>query len=139
MTLDITGVDLRKFVKEVYNLSQPVGLGFIHYESGELDEEAVSEILIREESNNPYDKVLVHMDYIRGRCCKMLVWKDKETGALTIRDQWYDHTDAQLDELLKRCGIEKKEYVDPKSPSVLDTAAGYIEHILGKKPLEESK
>ncbi len=41
--IEITGVDLRKFIQEVYALSRPQGLGILHYQEGDLsDDEAKS-------------------------------------------------------------------------------------------------
>ena len=90
--IDITGTDLIKFVKKVYELSQPQGLGFLHYQEGGLsDEEAKT--LIKENGN-----YVVNMDYVKGRACKMIVFR--KNNKLLIQDSWYDHTDNQLKELL---------------------------------------
>lgn len=99
--IEITGVDLRKFIKEVYALSQPQGMGFLHYQGGDLPEDKVDEILARGRPDCP-----VAMDYVIGRACKMFV--RAEDGKLFIAGNWYDHTDAHLRELLDRCGIERK-------------------------------
>jgi hypothetical protein len=32
--IDITGVDMVEFVKKVYELSLPQGMGFLHYQEG---------------------------------------------------------------------------------------------------------
>ena len=90
--IDITGIDLIKFVKKVYDLSQPLGLGFLHYQEGGLSNEAAKELI---KENDPF---IVNMDYVKGRACKMKVF-NKE-GKLSIHDNWYDHNDNQLKELL---------------------------------------
>ena len=94
---EITGVDLKKFVKECYNLSRPQGLGHLHFEPGELtDEEAVD--LINEDSRTP-----VSLDYVKGRAVKMTV--HKQDGKLFVSDNWYDHSEEDLNTLLERCEI----------------------------------
>lgn len=98
--IELKDVDLRKFVQKVYEMSKPQGLGYMHFKEGGLsDEEADS--LIRAEG-----RIAVSLDYVRGRACKMVVWRDKETGKLFVRDTWYDHTLHQLKSLLSEFGIE---------------------------------
>ena len=97
--LDVTGVDLRKLIREVYNLSVPQGLGHLHYTPEGLSDDEVNQIL----SNTGYTHLAVAMDYVKGRACKMNVYK--EDDRLYIPDKWFDHTDEQLVELLKRVGI----------------------------------
>lgn len=101
MTIDITGVDLRKFVQEVYDMSIPVGLGFLHARPGGLSDADADAIINREEPNG---RIAVSMDYVHGRQCKMTVFRSDD-GRLTIDNNWFDHTEPQFDELLKRCGI----------------------------------
>ena len=97
--IDVTKYDLKKLIKETYNLSRPQGLGIIHYEEGELSEEEINEILNRNEG----DHIALSMDYIKGRACKMIVF-NKE-GKLQIRKTWLDHTLNQLEELIKRLEV----------------------------------
>jgi hypothetical protein len=100
--IDITGIDLVKFVQKVYELSVPQGLGFFHYTPVPLNKTEAEDIL--ECSKNM--GVVLDMDYINGRACKMVVWE--KDGKLQINDSWYDHTDKQFCELLKSFGIEMK-------------------------------
>jgi hypothetical protein len=95
--IEITGVDLIKFVKKVYDLSVPQGLGFLHYTEEPLTDEEAKSCIFKE----PF---IVSMDYVKGRSCKMNV--TKENGKLFIPDRWYDHTDTQLEELLWTFKIE---------------------------------
>ncbi len=101
--IKITGVDLVKFVQKVYDLSQPQGMGIIHFEAGELPEVDAQEIVKRGEN----DTVAISMDYVKGRACKMVVWR--KDGELVIRDDWYDHSRYQLAKLLEQFGIELPE------------------------------
>ena len=43
MEIDITGINLIEFVKEVYKLSVPAGLGYLHFRKGELTNEEAKE------------------------------------------------------------------------------------------------
>lgn len=108
MYLEITGVDLRKFIKEVYNLSSPLGMGILQFREGELDEPTVDQIL----AWTGYPFIRLEMDYVHGRSCKMGVWQRGGRKRLFIDGDWYDHNDEQLAELLKRCGIERKEVAE---------------------------
>jgi len=99
--IDITGVDLKEFVKKVYELSKPQGLGFLHYESGGLSDEEAQFIV--DNCYNP-TRFAVAMDYVKGRACKMTVHKNGDK--LEIKDSWYDHSENQLKELLSHFGLE---------------------------------
>lgn len=108
--IDITGVDLVKFAQKVYELSSPQGMGFLHYTPEPLSEEEAKQ-LVGHPVEHPdklgmSDSVVLDMDYVRGRACKMTVWK--EEGRLVINDNWYDHTDRILDMLLKEFGFSRK-------------------------------
>jgi hypothetical protein len=98
--IKITGVDLREFVKAVYDLSRSQGLGALHYTPGPLTDAEADEIVAQRtlESDIP-----ISMDYVRGRACKMTVFQKGDD--LFIRGSWFDHSDHQLAELLKRVGI----------------------------------
>lgn len=81
-------------IKAAYDLSRPVGMGFMHYQPGGLtDEEAQSLV-------QPNGRV--RMDYVKGRCCKFKI-NDKGTH-LEIFDPWHDHSAEDLEELLRRIG-----------------------------------
>ena len=57
MNLDVTFVDPIKFVKEVYKLSVPQGLGFLHFEEGGLTNLEAQEILDMWEKDKPFPKL----------------------------------------------------------------------------------
>lgn len=97
--IDITGIDLKEFVKEVYALSKPQGMGILHYQEGELSDTDAQEIIEKFKNS---ERIAISMDYVRGRACKMTVWK--ENGKLLIVDNWYDHSDLQFEALLKKFG-----------------------------------
>lgn len=94
--LDLTGVDLVTLAKAAYALSIPKGMGFLHAKDGGLtDDEAKG--LIQAGS------IALSLDYVHGRAVKLTVYRDTP-NTLSMRVPWYDHTDAQLDELLQRVG-----------------------------------
>ncbi len=97
--IDITGVNLIEFVKRVYELSIPQGLGFLHYKNRGLTDAEAKQLIITEipEHFHPVN-IVIDMDYVDGRACKMIVFK--ENDKLYIRNSWYDHMDEQLRELL---------------------------------------
>lgn len=105
MEIDITGVDPIKFIKEVYNLSVPQGLGFLHFEQGELTDDESRELLKVCEKDKQF---YLYMDYIKGRACKMTVFRKEDK--LFIRIPWFDHTDIQLKNLLKAVWPKDKPF-----------------------------
>ncbi len=95
--INITGVNLIELAQHVYDLSAPQGMGFLHFEDSPLsDDDAIA--LIDNDS-----KIPLSMDYVKGRACKMTVFKD-DMANLFIRPAWHDHCDSLLDELLNRIG-----------------------------------
>lgn len=97
--IDITNVNMTKFIQAVYDLSEPVGMGFLHYTPAPLTEQEANDLFI-------YDgNIALNMDYVRGRQCKMIVHRDG--NKLGIRDTWPDHSGIQLVKLLTIVGIMK--------------------------------
>ncbi len=93
--LEMGDINLHQFVRDVYELSVPQGLGWLHATSKPLSDEDVEEILGRGD-----DQIALRMDYVQGRSCKMTLFK--ENGTYQMNTPWYDHTDKQLQELLSR-------------------------------------
>ncbi len=106
--IEIPADKLADAVKAAYTLSVPIGMGHLHYRQGPLDEGTLKDIL----SHEHYGDVAVHLDYVHGRCCKFVVFKD-EAGKLFIAPDWYDHSEPELVSLLTTIGIENaQELVD---------------------------
>ena len=101
--IDITDVNMVEFVKKVYELSRPQGMGLMHFQPGAMSDEDAQSLIHKDGT--------VSMDYVSGRACKMCVRKDD--GRLFISDQWYDHSDAHLEELLEHCGVSVAGDVKP--------------------------
>jgi len=110
MEIDITGMDLIKFIREVYKLSIPAGLGHLHFKEGGLTDEEVEEILNVWKSDS---KFALDMDYIKGRACKMTVFRNR--NRICIRSPWYDHTDMRLAKLLKTVWPKDKPFPELKA------------------------
>jgi len=105
--IDITSVNLIDFIKAVYGMSVPVGLGHLHFTDDPLTDEEAAKYIQKPD----YSDAIINMDYVKGRCCKMVVWE--EDDRLYISKSWYDHTDNQLKDLLKFFGKDiegKKEH-----------------------------
>ena len=99
--IDVTGIDLVKFVQAVYRISKPQGMGILHYKAGELSEEDAKAIVKRDETSST---CALSMDYVHGRACKMGVRREPD-NRLSISDRWYDHTSQDLQDLLGELGI----------------------------------
>lgn len=100
--IDITGVDLVEFVKGVYANSRPQGMGYAHYTPGPLSDEKARSVLAAYPGSK---NVALSMDYVGGRACKMVVRRSGDR--LEIPDEWFDHSDADLDNLLAPFGIKR--------------------------------
>ena len=92
--IDITGSDLKEVVKSAYDLSSPQGLGILHFKEGSLTNEEAESFI------KPHGNIALSLDYVNGRACKLTVWQDEEK--LYIRDQWFDHSEDQLLQLIER-------------------------------------
>ena len=95
-------LNLIKFVQDVYSLSSPQGMGILHYQPGNLTDEEATKIIAQCTDD---ERLGLSMDYVRGRACKMVVWRGKD-GGYELPDSWFDHTESQYAELLKRHSIQ---------------------------------
>lgn len=110
MEIDITGLNLIEFVKEVYRLSVPAGLGWLHFTERDLTDKEAKLIL---DSFKDDPSIFLDMDYIRGRACKMTLFR--EGKRLYLRSPWHDHTDIQLKKLLKAAWPEDRPFPELKA------------------------
>lgn len=93
--LNVTGVDLKELAKAAYRFSRPQGLGYLHFEEGELSDADAQHLV---DLGVKYSGGGLSMDYVKGRACKFNV--TARNGELFISDRWYDHTEADLRDLL---------------------------------------
>lgn len=116
--IEITGVDMVKFIKKVYELSRPLGMGFLHFTPEPLTDKEAKELILKKS-----DKLKCSLDYVRGRSCKMSVFKEVEGNFLNkkerlfVKEPWFDHTDSQLKELLEHCGVTYDQEGKPHAPA----------------------
>ncbi len=97
--INVTDVPLEELAKAAYSLSVPVGMGMLHFVEGELSDQDAKELVDSYALNT---RIALSMDYVKGRCCKFHVRRNKEDSTLWIDDKWYDHSDGQLQKLLER-------------------------------------
>jgi len=98
--IEITGASLREIVKAAYSLSQPRGLGFLHFTPGDMSDEQAAEIVSMQHRD---PRIALNLDYVGGRAVKLTVWRDTENRLWTAR-KWYDHSAQDLRDLLKAIG-----------------------------------
>lgn len=97
--LNITGVDLKELAKAAYRFSRPQGLGFLHFEEGELSDADAQQLV---DHGVKYFGGGLSMDYVKGRACKLNA--SVRNGELFISGRWYDHTEDELQMLLAAIG-----------------------------------
>lgn len=103
MHIDVTSCNMRQLIAKAYELSMPQGLGHLHYTPKPLGEGEIDAIIERSKNDTRYP---IEMDYVNGRAVKLYVFRG-DNGKLVIGDSWYDHTDAELDELCEAIGAVK--------------------------------
>ena len=94
--VEITGCDIRQFVRDCYEMSGPQGLGHLNYTAGPIPESDVEHIV-----GCKSKRYRVQMDYVFGRSIKMTV-RIGDGGTWWIHDSWYDHTPEQYAKLLRK-------------------------------------
>ena len=67
-TIDITGLDKAEVLAALYNCSQPLGLGFLHFDPKPMST-AQAKLLLSEQS---------YFDYVQGRVMKVDLKSDTE-------------------------------------------------------------
>lgn len=101
--IDVTDCDLGTLVRAAYSPSRQQGLGVFDgrgRSNDGLSDKDVKEILGRGEEG----MCAVSMDYVHGRSIKMTVYRDDD-GKLYMENRWYDHSDDELENLLKQIGL----------------------------------
>ena len=101
--IDISTVNIREWIQDVYALSVPSGVGAVlaaKDKTGPLTDEEVNTIL----ASTGDDNVLVlNMAVVNGRSCHMKVFW--EYGGIAIKNVWPDHDYGMLLLLLKKHNI----------------------------------
>lgn len=88
---------LRNTIKKAFELSEPQGMGFLHY--NEADTITDDEIDGMVQANGSWG---LDLDYVKGRAVKLGIFVDTEKGLPYIVDNgvWFDHSAAAWAELL---------------------------------------
>ena len=99
--IEVTEDKLVDLAKAAYDLSNPQGLGHLHFQPGGLTDDEAKQLVER----CAKDKFCaLSMDYVKGRACKFTVYRRE--GKLWInKDRWFDHSEHQLKVLHQRVGL----------------------------------
>jgi len=115
--IKINDLDISKFLRNVYEMSVPMGMGFLHYQPGNASDEMV-ESMKKEfderlqkakqehQKNGKTYRAFFGLDYVQGRQCKMQFFLDGDGESVVIYDRWMDHSDDQLAGLLQASKLE---------------------------------
>lgn len=87
------------FIRKAYAMSKPQGMGFLHFEEGELSDADLLNIMEHAQCGS------IHLDYVKGRSVKLFLQRDKGSKDYSFGyfqpDPWYDHSMEQFEELLQ--------------------------------------
>jgi hypothetical protein len=97
-------IDPINLIQLVYELSVPVGMGFLHFEPGPLSYKDSQGIFNNSHRTADDGSVEVNLDYVKGRGCKFNFTFKDEYCEFQI-DRWFDHSDATLSKLIEQCYI----------------------------------
>ncbi len=98
--IEITGVDLKRFAKKVFQLSEPTA----RQSSADPMSDTTMGMVLKTAGIRNWKKYVLDMHVVQGRACNMTVFENDQ-GRWFIQDAWYGHTRDQLRELLEHCGI----------------------------------
>ncbi len=108
--IDVTGIDLVKLTQLVYQYSECLGMGILHYKPGDELSDDEAKQLVKETSCSRF---ALNLDYVHGRACKFGVFKRKSTFRqmmtqnkwyqwFCIENTWRDHSFEQVKELIEK-------------------------------------
>jgi hypothetical protein len=98
--IEITGVDLKRFAKKVFQLSEPTA----RQSSADPMSDTSMGMVLKTAGIKNWRKYVLDMHIVQGRACNMTVFENDQ-GRWFIQDSWHGHTKEQLRELLEHCGI----------------------------------
>lgn len=97
--IKITREQLPHVISKAFDLSQPQGMGYLHYKPGPIPEDTLDRILERTDNNEGYRKG-VSLDYVEGRAVKLYIPYEPEYGYYMEDDgRWFDHSNEAWEEL----------------------------------------
>lgn len=95
--------NLPTVIAKAFDLSQPQGMGYLHYQPGPIPADTLRRILDNSDNATmPYLRG-VSLDYVEGRAVKLHIPYSEEdsTHYLEERPHWYDHSDRAWRELVE--------------------------------------
>ncbi len=98
--IEITGIDLRRFAKKVYELSPKTDKKDTH----ETLSDTMMGVVLTSGGLKGWKKYALDMKVVGGRECSMTVF-ESEQGRWFVQDLWHGHSQEQLKTLLDYCGV----------------------------------
>ena len=98
--IEITGIDLKRFAKKVFQLSEPTA----RVSSADPMSDTTMGMVLKTAGVKNWRKYVLDMHIVQGRACNMTVFENDQ-GRWFIQDTWHGHTQEQLGELLDHCGV----------------------------------
>ena len=98
--IEITGIDLKRFAKKVYELSPTTD----KKDTQDALSDSVMGVVMQSGGLKGWKKYALDMKVVRGRACNMTVFESNE-GRWFIQDVWAGHSQQQLKALLDYCGV----------------------------------
>jgi len=96
--IEVTGIDLGKFARKVYELSTPSG--DIHKRLSET----MLGVVLKQHGERNWRRFVLDMHKVHNRQCNMTVYESAD-GKWYINDTWHGHTTEQFEQLLKAFSI----------------------------------
>lgn len=94
---------LPSVIRKAYELSQPQGLGFLHFQPGSIPEGVLNQIVEQSNKRLGIDVHGVYMDYVLGRSVKLGIPHSPSDDTFYLIDEgrWYDHSQEAWKELVQ--------------------------------------
>lgn len=95
-TIEIKEEQIIPAINAAYNLSVPVGMGFLHYTPEPLTSEELNGLAVFHDDS-------ISLDYVKGRGVKFNIFRESVNGEYKyyIRKKWFDHSEYHMDQLLE--------------------------------------
>lgn len=100
--IEVTGIDLKKFAKVVYQLSPPTKKDNVPT----ILSDTIAGFVLEARGIRNWRKYVLDMHTVHGRDCNMTVF-ESDDGKWFIADTWAGHTTEQFDQLLKYFNLKK--------------------------------
>lgn len=100
--IEVTGIDLGKFARKVYELSAPSG------NAHKRLSETMLGVVLKQHGERGWKRFVLDMHKVHDRLCNMTVYESAD-GKWYINNAWYGHSEEQFEELLKAFNIKRPE------------------------------